>query len=171
MSLCPTAINVWFSYPKDFVQKDFGSTCRGKKNPEQEVSIQGRNLNIKGLGVMEGVQGYNKKLNCIFFRLHLPHRRSINMICANILIIPSEQSSQGCSPLVSWHLCVYGSHPFHLAPKSNKVSQDPAFSEPCHSPKTEGGREWAQKVPWVLLGMIFCTSKEKLKERGRNINP
>lgn len=42
----PTAINVWFSHPKDFVQKYFGSTCRGEK-AEQEVAILSRNVNKK----------------------------------------------------------------------------------------------------------------------------
>lgn len=44
---------------------------------------------------MVGVQGYNKKLNGIFLHLRFPRRCYIHLICANILIIPREQSSQG----------------------------------------------------------------------------
>lgn len=57
----------------------------------------------------------------------------IYMTSANVLVIThgTKQSGlgiQACSLLVSWHLCVYRSHPFYFAPNSNKIKQDPVFS-------------------------------------------
>lgn len=94
------------------------------------------------------------------------------MTSANILVITQGTKQPGlgiqaCSAVVSWHLCVYRAHSFYFAPNSNKIKQDPVFTEHRRSPKTEGGREGGEKKAFPAQKRLCAPVNDFLGLQGQ----